>query len=182
MKTGIKKYLFSIILLIILISLDQITKMIARQTLTDGTCTLIEGVFEFRLVFNTGVAWGMFGSSPVIISVISVLIMILLTYLYLHIPVEDRKLRILRILLICIVAGAAGNLIDRMIYSSVTDFLYFKLIDFPVFNVADIYVTVSGFLTAILLIFYYKEEDLGNIRFRKKKPGKEPAPERTEDE
>ena len=43
------------------------------------------------------------------------------------------------------------------------DFFYFKLIDFPVFNVADIYVTVGAFLLAFLLLFYYKEEDLDRI-------------------
>ena len=45
----------------------------------------------------------------------------------------------------------------------VVDFFYFKLIDFPVFNVADIYVTVGTFILAFLLLFYYKEEDLDRI-------------------
>ena len=44
------------------------------------------------------------------------------------------------------------------------DFLYFKLIDFPVFNVADCYVTVGAALLAVLILFYYKEEELGFIK------------------
>lgn len=56
-------------------------------------------------------------------------------------------------------AGAIGNLIDRMVNNYVVDFCYFKLINFPIFNVADIYVTVAAFFFIILGLFYYKEED-----------------------
>ena len=58
---------------------------------------------------------------------------------------------------------AIGNFIDRLKLGYVVDFFYFKLIDFPVFNVADIYVTVGTFILAFLLLFYYKEEDLDRI-------------------
>ena len=57
-------------------------------------------------------------------------------------------------------AGAFGNLIDRVFRGYVVDFFYFKWIDFPVFNVADIYVTVTMILLLILILFFYKEEDL----------------------
>ena len=57
-------------------------------------------------------------------------------------------------------AGAVGNFIDRMSNGYVVDFFYFKLINFPVFNVADIYVTLSAVFLVILLLFKYKEEDL----------------------
>ena len=80
-----------------------------------------------------------------------------------------RSILAISILLVLIFSGAAGNIIDRLCVDAVTDFLYFKLINFPVFNVADIYVTVSGILVAILLIFYYKEEDLDFLKFKRKK-------------
>ena len=57
-------------------------------------------------------------------------------------------------------AGALGNLIDRMRYSYVVDFIYFKPIDFPVFNVADIYITCSCVVLALLFLFFYREEEL----------------------
>ena len=57
-------------------------------------------------------------------------------------------------------AGAFGNMIDRAFRGYVVDFFYFKLIDFPIFNVADIYVTVTMVLLMGLILFYYKEEDL----------------------
>lgn len=57
-------------------------------------------------------------------------------------------------------AGAIGNFIDRLILVYVRDFLYFSLIDFPIFNVADIYVTVSAFAFFLLILVYYKDSDL----------------------
>ena len=65
----------------------------------------------------------------------------------------------LRFLCVLVSAGALGNLIDRACLIYVRDFIYFVLIDFPIFNIADIYVTVSAFLMFILVFFYYKEED-----------------------
>jgi len=169
MKNRIKQYIPTLIFMIALIVLDQVTKLIARSALADSSVAVIEGVFEFKLVYNTGVAWGMFGQSPVVITLIALIIMAVVAFVYFKIPVENKRLRFLRILLILIFSGAAGNIIDRLCVDAVTDFLYFKLINFPVFNVADIYVTVSGFLVAILLIFYYKEEDLDFLKFKRKK-------------
>lgn len=169
MKNRIKQYIPTLIIMIALIVLDQVTKLIARSALADSSVAVIEGVFEFKLVYNTGVAWGMFGQSPVVITLIALIIMAVVAFVYFKIPVENKRLRFLRILLILIFSGAAGNIIDRLCVDAVTDFLYFKLINFPVFNVADIYVTVSGILVAILLIFYYKEEDLDFLKFKRKK-------------
>ena len=66
----------------------------------------------------------------------------------------------LKIAAVLIYAGAIGNFIDRIRQSYVVDFFYFKVINFPIFNVADIYVTCSAIFLAVLLIFCYKEEDL----------------------
>ena len=67
------------------------------------------------------------------------------------------------VILIFLMAGAVGNLIDRASQQYVVDFLYFKLINFPIFNVADIYVTCSAIALMILGIFYYKDEDIEMI-------------------
>ena len=92
-------------------------------------------------------------------SAISAIAVIALIIAYIRIP-GDRKYLPLRLIVIFLCAGAAGNLIDRVTLHYVRDFIYFSLLDFPVFNVADIYVTVSVFLLIILILFYYKEEDL----------------------
>ena len=55
--------------------------------------------------------------------------------------------------------GAVGNLIDRVVYGYVVDFLDFCLIDFPVFNIADIFIVIGAILLAIYFIFFDKEEE-----------------------
>lgn len=60
---------------------------------------------------------------------------------------------------ILLAAGAIGNFIDRVRFGYVRDFIYFKIINFPVFNVADCYVTVSVIIFIILILFVYKNED-----------------------
>ena len=70
---------------------------------------------------------------------------------------------VFRMCLYFIGAGAIGNMIDRMFRKYVVDFIYFRLIDFPVFNVADIYVTVAAVLLIVLVVFYYKDEDFDKI-------------------
>ena len=64
-------------------------------------------------------------------------------------------------------SGALGNFIDRVRQGYVVDFFYFSLINFPIFNVADIYIVVGTILLILLIFFYYKEEDL-NVIFKKK--------------
>ena len=92
---------------------------------------------------------------------------------------KDRRSMVVRVvaivlvalLVIGIIAGALGNWIDRLRQGYVVDFIYFKPIDFPVFNVADIYVTCSAFLIIFLLIFYYTEEEAAGIPFLGGKAG-----------
>ena len=78
------------------------------------------------------------------------------------------------------VAGAIGNMIDRVSLGYVVDFLYFKLIDFPIFNVADCYVTVATAAAAVLIMFSYKEEELA-VFARKGGKGRKPE-EKTDGE
>ena len=84
----------------------------------------------------------------------------------------ERKYMPLLVILSFISAGAAGNFIDRVMRRSVVDFIYFVPIDFPVFNVADIFVTCSTALLVILVLFYYQESDFNFLKdgARKKKP------------
>ena len=73
----------------------------------------------------------------------------------------------LRVCTILITAGALGNMVDRTSQGYVVDFLYFKLIDFPIFNVADIYVTTATAALLFFLCFFYKEEDLAIFEWKK---------------
>ena len=97
----------------------------------------------------------------------TVLILAVLAFYYNRMPLE-KKYQPLRVVGVLLGAGAVGNLIDRMVQSYVVDFLYFKLIDFPIFNVADCYVTAGAILLAILILFVYKDEELGFLSLKKK--------------
>ena len=145
MQISFKRAAKAAALFVLLVAADLFTKAIAVQALQDGRhVELIRGVLEF---------------GTVILSCVSLAALILLILLYLRIP-GNRKYLPLRIVVVFIAAGAAGNLIDRVLLHYVRDFIYFCLIDFPVFNVADIYVTCSVFVLAYLIMFRYKEEDL----------------------
>lgn len=144
----------------VLLAVDLFTKSLAVSSLSDGRhIYIIKGVLEFYYIENRGAAFGIFQNGTVILSAISAAAVIALIITYIRIP-GDRKYLPLRLIVIFLCAGAAGNLIDRIMLHYVRDFIYFSLIDFPVFNVADIYVTVSVALLIILILFYYKEEDL----------------------
>lgn len=161
-------YILAPFLMAVLIFFDQLTKYLARRDLADEPFTIIDKVFKLKLISNKGAAWGILQGRVSILSVISIVLVAVLVYFFLRIP-EDKKFHIIRVLFIFVCAGAIGNLIDRFWMGGVTDFLYIELIDFPVFNVADIYITFSMVLVVILFIFYYKEEDLDFFSFGRKK-------------
>ena len=73
----------------------------------------------------------------------------------------------MEVCLVMVMAGAAGNLIDRVFHGYVVDFLYFKLIDFPIFNVADCYVTVGTALLLVLFLWYYSDEEFDMLLRRR---------------
>ena len=155
-----RKHIRILSLIIILIVIDQFTKLWALSALKGGLgITLIPGVFELQYLENRGAAFGILQDHQEFFLLITVVAAIFLTYLYLKIP-KDKKYTPLKSCYVLLMAGAIGNMIDRAIRGYVVDFFYFKLIDFPIFNVADIYVTVTMVCLLILILFYYKEEDL----------------------
>ena len=155
-----KKHIQIFSLIIILILADQLTKLWALAELRGSEgISVITGIFELQYLENRGAAFGILQNHQVLFLLITVLAAVLLTYIYARIP-DDKKYIPLRICYVLLMAGAFGNMIDRAFRGYVVDFFYFKLIDFPIFNVADIYVTVTMVLLMGLILFYYKEEDL----------------------
>jgi len=151
-------YVFSLLCVLIGIIIDQYTKYLAVAHLQDAPFPVIEGVFELQYLENRGAAFGMLQNKQWFFLIITVVLLFFITKLYIGLPRTKRVIP-LRIAMIFITAGAIGNMIDRIRLNYVVDFLYFKLIDFPIFNVADIYVTVSTFFIAFLILFYYKETE-----------------------
>ena len=155
---------------IILIFFDQLTKYLAMVYLkgVTGGINIIENILKIQYLENHGAAFGLLQNKTVFFYIFTILFLLLFSYLYLRMP-TDRKYLPINILLVFFISGAIGNLIDRIRFQYVIDFIYISLINFPIFNVADIYVTCSCIVFLFLMIFYYKEEDLNKINFFGKK-------------
>lgn len=159
--------LFAAVSVIILVAFDQFTKSLAITHLKDKLpFVLIKDVFQLEYLENRGAAFGLFQNQRIFFYISVITITGVVIWFFLHVPLERHFLP-LQICSVFILAGAFGNFADRVRLGYVVDFLYFNLIDFPVFNVADIYVTVSTVLIAILIFFYYKEEDFERIFHRR---------------
>ena len=175
-KNYYTSYLFAILGVIAAIFFDQFTKILAVKHLKNkNSIDIVENVFQLHYLENRGAAFGMLQNQKILFVVIGIVILIAVVLCYIRLP-HNRHFLPLRICLLFIASGAIGNMIDRIRLDYVIDFLYFALIDFPIFNVADIYVSVSAFLLVLLVLFYYKEEDLESIFSlfsRKKKEGQE---------
>lgn len=152
-------YLIAVCGTVVLIILDQFTKYLVLENLKGNPPFIIlENIFQLEYLENRGAAFGLFQNQRVFFFLSVIVINIAVIWFYRRVPMTRRYLP-LRLCAAGIIAGAWGNCIDRIRLNYVVDFLYFKLIDFPIFNVADIYVTVSTFTMAFLICFCYKEED-----------------------
>lgn len=157
--TCLKSNLIALFTLLLLTFADQYTKHLAALHLKGNSgITLIPDVFRLYYLENRGAAFGAMQGKLFLLIPISIIAFGLFIFFYERYPFTKR-LRPLRACLVVLAAGALGNMIDRIFHRYVIDFFYFELIDFPVFNVADCYVCVSMAVLAILLLFYYKEED-----------------------
>ena len=149
-----------ILITILLILLDQGTKLWALGSLKPiHSMTVVDGFLDLTFVENRGVAFGMLSGQRWLILVLTGVIAGALIYFYRTLPKKKAYLP-LRAALLLVLSGAVGNIIDRVCRGYVVDFFEFTFFDWPVFNVADIYVTLSAVFLAILLLFKYKEEDL----------------------
>lgn len=168
-KISQKKKIFlvvDILLIALLVFIDQFTKHLAVVHLQDKPpIKLINGVLELNFLKNNGAAFGMLQNQKGFFVMVAFLILVIIAYVLFRLP-DEKRYTPMQILLVVIASGAAGNLIDRLTHDYVVDFIYFVLINFPIFNVADIYVTVSTFVFVILFLFYYKESDFSFLSFR----------------
>ena len=169
MNTNTKRitnYITALISVVVLVCIDQFTKYLVVGHLKDRPAyVLIRNIFQLEYLENRGAAFGILQNQRVFFYISVLLITAAVIWFYSKVPME-RKYLPLRICAVLIVGGAFGNCIVRIRLNYVVDFFYFKLIDFPIFNVADIYVTVAAFLLVILILVYYKEEDLERIFHR----------------
>lgn len=189
-KKSMRLQAISYIGVVIAVLIDQFTKYLANAYLNGRQArVLIPGVFEFRYLENESAAFGVdfislldkifhfayFEENPdaflrtkmLFFVVVTLIVVAVLLLLYRRLPWERHWLA-MNLIILAFTAGAIGNLIDRIVHNYVIDFLYFSLIDFPIFNVADIYVTVASFALIFSVFFVYTEEDFEAV-FPKKK-------------
>lgn len=148
-----------IVLAVLMIALDQAVKYWAFTSLqAQQTIPLIENVFHLTYVENRGAAFSMFAQFDsrwifvTLAVVISVIIGVALCKGWMQNALG-------RWSLVLVAAGALGNAIDRVIHGFVVDLFDFRLIHFPVFNVADIFICVGGLLFVLYFLFFHKDDD-----------------------
>ena len=194
-KKSLKFWLIAGIAFVLMIALDQFTKYLAYTNLRgQEDAVWIKNVFVLHYLENQSAAFGkdpvtllnnalhftsnattLLTAKMVFLSLLTIVVVILIAWILRRIP-ETKRFQPLNVLLVIFCAGAVGNLIDRIAHNYVIDFFYFELINFPVFNVADIYVTCSAILLLILGVFYYKDKDYEQI-FPSRKKHEEETPE-----
>lgn len=156
-----KNRLFWVAALIGLV-LDQLTKFWVVNTfeLTSPpqTVPLWPGVFHFTYVINTGAAFSLFSENGEWLKWLSLVVSLGLVVLGLWARLPNRWEQAGYG---CVLGGALGNGIDRMLAGQVVDFLDFRLINFPIFNLADIFINI-GIACLLISAFFYSENDSSN--------------------
>ena len=174
-KAKIIKFIIALAGAGVLVFLDRLSKIWAEGFLREnGPVVLIKGVLEFSYTQNTGIAFGLLQGFGVLFIILTVILSAFLILLLWRTP-ANRHFLPLNIIFTLILGGALGNLWDRIFQSYVTDFIYIRLINFPIFNVADICVSLGIVALMFYLLFFYKDEELKQLfSFKKKKePEKE---------
>ncbi len=139
------------ILGILLVVADQLTKYWAKNALANGaTVDFIPHVMDFVYVENRGAAFGILQDTRWLLIGLTVVVLGLLLF-YAFQTKKRHPVFLLSVALI--VAGGIGNLIDRLFFGYVTDFLHLLFMEFPCFNLADVCVCVGGALIVIYLLF-----------------------------
>jgi signal peptidase II len=159
-----RNIMLSVSFFILLLIIDQLTKYYAVKYLKDTNgITIIPKVFRLYYLQNYGAAFGTLQNATAFFVILTTVCVVAMFYVMVRIPLAKRYLP-MRVLIVLFLSGAVGNFIDRVSHQYVIDFLYFALIDFPIFNMADIYVTCSSIAFLLLFLFYYKEDDFSFLK------------------
>ena len=151
-------------LFVILVIADQLTKHLAVVRLKNQAAyNLINGILE-----NRGAAFGVLQNQKYFFVFVALIFIGVIVFVLIKVPTQ-KKYYSLNILLVMIAAGAVGNMIDRVRYDYVVDFIYLVCIQFPIFNVADIYVTTATVILVFQILFVYKTNDFNFLSFNPKK-------------
>ena len=159
MKTNKFNYLIYLFIIVCLVSLDQFTKSIILNYFElYESKTIIDGFFSLTYVQNFGAGFSIMQNARITFLILTPICLVGFTYLF--IKTNDK---LSKAALLLMIGGTIGNFIDRIVRVYVVDFLDFIIFgwDFPIFNVADIFLTVGVCLYIIALI---KEEKDAKIK------------------
>lgn len=151
-----KQKIYSIASIVIMI--DLILKLIVSSKLVENdSLKVIPNFFSIYYLKNTGAAFSILQDSAVFLVILSAIILLILNN---YIDKEKSLSKMSEISLGMVIGGIFGNMIDRIINHSVTDFISFRIFNynFPVFNIADIGITVGVFLLLISVLKDYRKE------------------------
>ncbi len=145
------------LIIVLLIGIDQASKIWALNSLKEmGSIPIIENVFHLTYVENRGAAFGMLQNNQSIFIIVALAASVFGLY-YLH----TKKVNFLgKASIILIIAGAIGNLIDRIRIGFVVDYFDFRFIWEYVFNIADIFVVVGTIMLCAYIIFFQEEKQV----------------------
>ena len=141
-----------------LVGADQLLKLWAMNTLQDNPIPVIDGILEFYYHENRGAAFGMLQGGRIIFIIVTLVITAAGIWAMIKLPLFQKMG--VRISTTLIIAGGIGNWIDRVFRGYVVDFIYFKPINFPIFNLADSCVTCGAIALAIFILFSKEPETL----------------------
>lgn len=168
MSEKIKKYkafIIEALLFAALLAVDLISKPLAFKFLESrgGRYVLFDGIYELIAVRNDGASFGIFGGKTTGLIVFTAIAMVVLAALLVWRP---KSPKLFRYGVIAIVAGGVGNLVDRLVYGYVRDFIdytflrtFFNIENFGIGNIADIFVLVGLLCIVVYVFFGYKEGD-----------------------
>lgn len=145
-----------IIFIIIGLVLDRLSKSYAINNFIENPYkgTLV----NFTYLENRGAAFGILQDSRLFFIILTLVIVAALVHYFVKNYKKNHK--ILNIALAMIISGAIGNFYDRLFHGYVVDFIEFTFVKFPVFNIADIFVTIGSFLMIIYLLFFEESENI----------------------
>ena len=146
-----------------LIALDQTVKRIVFDYLQPvAVVPFIDGFMDFCYVENKGAAFGIFQGGRWFFVLMTLLVVFIIGFYYVRLP-RRKPYGWVRASMVLIMAGAVGNGVDRMLFGYVIDFIRVRFIEFPVFNLADIYLCTGTFLLAVLMIFFVKSNEAARV-------------------
>lgn len=150
----------SILLVILIVILDQVTKYVAKTYLIGNTVTIIKNLLYFTYVENKGAAFGIFQNARTFFIIITLIVLVGILYFIKKYETKLDKLE--KISISMIFSGAIGNFIDRLLSGYVVDFIGIVLpfnYKFPIFNIADIAVTFGALILIIKVLFFDNKEE-----------------------